>query len=515
MAWRAMRFTDHDWVAGRYVAKCDKEEVEKRFSLGQHSGSERDRVVAKPCRTTHNGNMPIRVALVSYDINEGRVERYPPLQLCTLATALSKAGHEVKVFDYNGPFAQMSEYFGEIANFGPDVVGLACFTPYVRLFHRVTSELRKAVPDTAMLIGGYHPTVWPEWSLEKMPQFDYALQGECDYTINQFAEMIEGKRAPADVKGLVYRHNGAILKNELDSVTDLNVLPQTDRKYLDRYYSQGFYSYLTEQDKVDMMVTARGCPFACTFCFKMERRYRFRSAESVMEEFDILKSRGVTAVHIMDDAFTANRQRCLRIADALIRGKYGFRLKVRSRVNVVDEELLRKLKECGVRQIVYGLESGSQRVLDCMDKHATVAMNERAVRLTNKVGIFCTGDIMIGMPAETAETIDETIGFLRRNRVIISSVPFLYPLPGTKVYEDAKRSGQLQGDWSVDGPDPWLKLPWTDSVEDLRRECRRVERSVHRNPRSALYFLRHNVGALGSAKLVKKLGRTAMRSIFG
>jgi radical SAM superfamily enzyme YgiQ (UPF0313 family) len=250
-----------------------------------------------------------------------------------------------------------------------------------------------------------------------------------------------------------------------------------------------------------MMITSRGCPFDCSFCFKVERAYRFRSVDMVMAEFDVLKSRGVRAIHIMDDAFTANKKRCFAIADALIEGKYRFRLKVRSRVNVVDEELLRKLKACGVRQVVYGIESGSQKVLDSMNKRTTVELNERVIKLTNKVGIFCTADIMIGMPAETPETLEETRQFLKRNRLIISSIPFLYFLPGTKVYADMKASGQMQGDWTLDGNVPWVKLGWTDSVADLYRASNDLARVVHRDPGAIAHLVRHNPGMLSPRSL--------------
>jgi radical SAM superfamily enzyme YgiQ (UPF0313 family) len=442
----------------------------------------------------------LRIALVSYDVNEGRASMYPPLHLCTLATNLQAAGYEVRVFDYKAPFASMDGFFREIDEYGPGLIGLSCFTPYIQLFHRVTTALRKAVRGGAMVVGGYHSTIWPEWCLQKLPQFDYAMQGECDRAVVQLAEFVEGTRRAEEVAGLVYRTpDGGIRKNDCDHVPDLNVLPQTDRSFLDRYYQSGMYSYVTESRNLDMMITSRGCPYTCSFCFKVERKYRFRSVEHVMTEFEILRRRGVRTIHIQDDAFTAHKKRCLDIADELIRGKYGFRLKVRSRVNSVDEAVLRRLRACGVRQIVYGLESGSQAVLDCMDKHATVEMNERAIRLTNRAGIFCTGDIMVGMPAETPETIQQTIAFLKRNRVIISSVPFLYPLPGTRVYDDAKASGTLRGDWDLTGPDPWVKLPWTNSIEDLRAASLRIEKVVHRDPRSMLYMLRHNPQVLTPA----------------
>lgn len=459
-------------------------------------------------------NVPsTRIALVAFDINEGRSARYPPLNLCTLATQLEDAGYEVRVFDFAAPLSTVDGYFREIADFGPGMIGMACFTPHIATFHGVSSGLRKAAPKAAMVIGGYHPTIRPQESLRLMPQFDYAMQGECDYAVCALAGMLEGKNRSQDVPGLVYREGDAIRMNPRDTVPDLNKLPVPRRSFLDRYHRRGMYGYITMGTGLDMMITSRGCPYRCSFCFKVETKYRFRNVESVMAEFDLLRRRGVRHVHIMDDAFTANKKRCHAIADELIRGKYDFWMKVRSRVNSVDEELLRKLKRCGVRQIVYGIESGSQRVLDSMDKHSTVEMNERAIDLTNRAGLFCAGDIMIGMPGETPETIGETIAFLRRNQVIISHVPYLYPLPGTRVYDAAREDGSLQGDWSLDGHVPWIKLAWTDSRQDLENAARQVEKSVHRNPARMLYLLRHNPQLLKPGSLRKRAG-ALLRLVF-
>ena len=198
----------------------------------------------------------------------------------------------------------------------------------------------------------------PEWSRLNQPQFDYAMQRECDHSIIKLAEVLDARCGPEEVPGLVWRADGIIRMNPREVVPDLDALPTTDRSFLDRYYRKGMYSHLVVASGLDMMITSRGCPFNCSFCFKVERRYRFRNVDSVMEKFDLLKSREGRHVHIMDDAFTANRKRCHAIADELIRGKYGFCLKVRSRVNVVDEELLNKLKQCAMRQIVCGLDKG-------------------------------------------------------------------------------------------------------------------------------------------------------------
>lgn len=120
---------------------------------------------------------------------------------------------------------------------------------------------------------------------------------------------------------------------------------------------------------------------------------------------------------------------------------------------------------------------------------------------------------MVGMPAEAPETIQETIAFLKRNRVIIGSVPYLYPLPGTKVYEDAKAHGTLQGDWTLDGSIPWVKLPWTESRADLYEAARRVSLAVHRNPARWLYILRHNPGMLDPRHLGKR-GFEVLRALM-
>lgn len=433
----------------------------------------------------------MRIALISYDAFEGRSwARMPPLHLCALATMLEDAGHEVRVFDYAGPLHETDQYFAEIADYRPRMAGLTCFTRYLPGFHRVTSRLAKALPGTALVAGGAHPTAWPAWTLEKMPQFDYAMVGECDYSVLKLAEMMDGKLAADTVPGLVYRDNGQVRMNPRDAVGDLSALPQLRRSFLDRYYRQNMYWNITSRGKVDMLVTSRGCPYGCSFCFKVERRYRFRSTDHVMAEFEELRRRGVKTVHVQDDAFTVNKKRCHEICAELARGKFGFHLKVRSRVNNVDMETLQILKKAGVKWVVYGFESGSQAVLNDMNKATTVEQNRRAVELTRQAGLVCQGDIMIGMPAETPDTIRETTEFLKKYRVLYGGATVLYPLPATKVYDDAKANGMLVGDWDVNGGEPWVRLPWASSPRDMAVVSARMSREVMFHPRYVWEYLR-------------------------
>jgi len=436
----------------------------------------------------------MKIALVSFDIFQGRASGlYPPLHLCNLGTSLEDAGYEVRVLDYAGPFQQINSFFAEIADLNPTVVGLTCYTPYVGQFHRLTTELRKFLPKAVFIVGGAHSTVWPQWSLEKMPQFDYAMAGEADRGILDFARMLEGKRSEDEVPGLGFRRDGAIRVNERRFIGNLDELPQVRRCLLDKYYRKRLYWDVAARGNLDMMITSRGCPYSCTFCFKLERKYRYRGVEHLMAEFEELRRRGVTSIHIQDDAFTANRKRCFAVADELSKGKYNFELKIRSRVNNVDAELLKVLKQCGVRQIIYGFESGSQAVLNCMSKRTTVEMNARAVELTRKAGIACYGEIMIGMPAETPDTLRQTAEFLLKYKPFIGNIPVLYPLPGTKVYDDAKANGTLQGDWTIEGQWPWVRLPWTETRDQLEREGARISRMLQTNPAYLISFLYHHI----------------------
>lgn len=433
----------------------------------------------------------MRVAFVSYDVYQGKsTGYYPPLYLCNLATALRNNDIEVKVFDYSASFSSIGNYFQEIKDFKPSIIGMTCRTPYVGTFFNISKKIREMIPSTVMVTGGSHPSVRPEWTLNSMPQFDYVMRGECDRSILDFVDMISGKKSEKDVLGLAYRKGKEVRANEREFIEDLNGLPQIDRTILDKYYKENLYWDMAAKGKVDIMMTSRGCPYNCIFCFKLEGKYRCRSAEHVMCEFDTLKKRGVRSIHIQDDNFTANQERCLDIANKLADEKYKFDIKIRSRVDTVSEKMLQRLKEAGVKQIVYGFESGSQKMLDAMNKRTTVEMNEEAVAMTKKVGIACYGEIMIGIPGETKETINETISFLLKAKPIIGFVPVLYPLPGTRVYDEAKKNKILIGDWDIKGNWPWIKLPWAKTADEIQKEAKRIEKTIQRDLGTIAYFIR-------------------------
>jgi radical SAM superfamily enzyme YgiQ (UPF0313 family) len=235
----------------------------------------------------------MKIALVAYNEFENAAGYYPPVHLCSLGTALEIAGYEVKIFDYSGPFSRIGDFFRTVQDYRPGIVGLTCYTPYLASFFKYTKLLREYVPLATMIVGGAHASVWPEWTLVKMPHFDYAMRGEADRSIVSFAQMIDGKTDEQHVPGLVYRRGKEILANDRDKIDNLNELPQINRALLDECYRRGIYWNLSAHGKMDMMITSRGCPYDCSFCFKVERKYRFRSVDHLMPEFEALRKRGV------------------------------------------------------------------------------------------------------------------------------------------------------------------------------------------------------------------------------
>jgi radical SAM superfamily enzyme YgiQ (UPF0313 family) len=257
-------------------------------------------------------------------------------------------------------------------------------------------------------------------------------------------------------------------------------------------YRNGKYGSLIYGSPSDIVMTSRGCPFQCGFCFKVCSRYRARSPENVLAEIDwIAHHIRPQYIQVMDDSFTINRRRCERILDGLIERQYPCHFKVRSRVNAVDEDLLRKMKKARVDTIVYGLESGSQTMLDAFSKKTTVQDNIRACRLTRQAGIACLGDMILFYPGETRHTLEETRRFVRRAGPTAVKYFVLTPLPKTQVYEESKKNGTLRGDWNLGSETPWVKLDEFKDLAEMERIAKRMFLETMLSPRSIFSMLRY------------------------
>ena len=428
----------------------------------------------------------MRVALVYPFRKAGLHSCNPPLALLYLATSLEAAGHEVSVIDRDAYASDYPGFIEKIRNYEPDLVGMPIFTltPVFKAVREVCRDLREKLPDAIFLAGGPSSTALPEETLQWYPEIDYVLQGEADITICDLMDQLDRNVADPDVPGLCYRRNGAVHSiPRADPPADLDALPIPDRKFVWDNFKSNTYWRLDHKGPVDLIVTSRGCPFNCRFCFKTEKKFRYRSAENVMSELEYLASIGNKNIDIEDDLFTANKKRCLSICRMIQDAGLSLKLKARSRVDTIDEEMLHEMRNAGVHTVVYGIESGSDRILKAMGKKTSVERNFEVVKMTKKAGLRCHCDILVGFPGEDEESIRGTEKFLKKACPSTMLTSAMMPWPCTPVFDEAKSNGTLVGKWSPDTPPPYIKLPWMNDYSTLKRRSHQVTNRFYRDPR--------------------------------
>jgi anaerobic magnesium-protoporphyrin IX monomethyl ester cyclase len=319
--------------------------------------------------------------------------------------------------------------------------------------------------------------------LDEFDKCSYVLRGEAEQSLVELVQRLQAGGDLESVKGLSYRRDGQSVHNpDSCDIRNLDSIPLPARELVSDAYRDGTYWRIGHKGVTDVIITSRGCPYRCNFCFKTSDKFRIRSPENILEELVYIRSQGTKNVHIMDDLFAFHKPRCLKILNMIKEQKLDMEFKVRARVDRIDEEMLVAMKEAGVTSVVYGVESGSQKVLDAMRKRSTVEMNYRAIAMTKKVGLQCYADLFLGFPGETPETIRETETLIMKAKPTAINMSVMFPLPDTPVYDQAREQGTLIGDWDVKGTRPWIKLPWTEDRATLWRIRNRLHRKFLLNP---------------------------------
>jgi len=395
----------------------------------------------------------MRIALVYPRLVQQMHGLWAPLGISLLGTILRDAGHEVKLLD--GSFDRdLGRIRGEIARFRPDMVAVSCSTDLFPNGEEVLAAARKQGCIT--VAGGPHPTIAPLETLNNA-DIDFVVVGEGEVTLVELVRTLEESGDPAGVDGIGCRRNGTpLLTRRREFIRDLDSLPLADRELLDTFprYLQGMAFNVS---------AIRGCPFNCTFCqptlFNLFGKHiRSRSAENVVKELELLHRRyRIRDFFFVDDLFTVSRSWLEAFRDALsgagLAGKIRF--SINSRVDLIDEEIIRLLREIGTYYLLLGLESGSQKMLDVCNKGTTTAQGVRAITLAREYGIRTHAYILLGLPGETRETLLETEAMIEALRPDTIHVSVATPFIGTALYEDCHEK-ELLGESGYAGHDYYL-----------------------------------------------------------
>lgn len=376
-----------------------------------------------------------------------------PLGLGYIAKVLLNSGYKVEVLDIWAHQYTDEEVRRKIPELDYDVCGISALSTQYAYVKRLTSELKKH-SDALIVVGNALATFSPEIVLNNT-KADICCIGEGEIT---FKEIVENNSNLERVNGIYFKQNNEIIKNpSREYINDLDTIdfPAWDLfpmhvylKYCRVYGGTIIRTIIPAMN----VITARGCPYNCRFCSKTFRGIRFRSADNIIEEIKLLQDKyGVGAITFNDELVVINKKRGHELCEKI--EPLNIKWDCQGRANLVDIELLKRMKKAGCVAVGYGIESGSQTILNNMNKQITIEQAERAIKDTLKVGMYPIIQMMYGYPGETRETLQETVDFFRKFPylgyiVISTAVNFspTTPLPGSELYDQTLKDGLIKNE---------------------------------------------------------------------
>ena len=381
----------------------------------------------------------------------------PPLGIAWLAAILRENGFkEVSLIDSVVNKYSDERIIEELKRQDPDIIGLSFGTQNRFLAFDCAKLIKKNFPEILIVVGGPHPTLTAEDTLQNISEIDVVVRGEGEYSFLDLVKTISKKGDLRDVKGISFRDNkGRIIHNSSrEPIQNLDGLPMPARDLLpiDDYKQK-----IPLSEKIcTSMITSRGCPYNCVYCSTSEQwghNIRHRSSKNVVDEIEyLMKTYKLDGVGFFDDVFTMDKKRVIEICQQIIGRKLNIYWWCEARANTIDEEVVKWMKRAGCEHISMAIESGSNRILKNIKKAITVEQGIEAAKIIKKAGIKLKVFFMHGLPGETYDDIKKTV-FLSRyleHKIGVDeatqSLTVVYP--GTELEKTAKESGTLPKNFS-------------------------------------------------------------------
>ncbi len=371
-----------------------------------------------------------------------------PLGLAYLAGALLKSNYQVDLVDCAAIHYGLEDIKKIILNNNYDVVGITILTPSYATVKKVIQLIKKLNKNIKIIVGGVHLTIRPIETLKETKEIDVGVIGEGEKTIVDVMDALQNKKSLNKIKGIVFRNKNKIVVTKPRELEDnIDNLSMPARSLLPMHLYKPAPTYYRKLPSYTML-TSRGCPFRCIYCSKISGRvYRYHSIDRIIEEMKILiKKYKAKEIIFRDDTFTIKRDFVYRLCNKIIEEKLNKKIRwtCMTRVNLVDYNLLKLMKKAGCWSIHYGIESGSQRLIDLIKKDITLEQAKDAIKWTKSAGIETKAFFMIGLPTETKEESLQTINFAKQLNPHMIQLTITVPYPGTGLYELAKNNGTLK-----------------------------------------------------------------------
>ncbi len=455
---------------------------------------------------------------------------YFPMWLAYATGYLEKKGHEVTLIDAAAGNLSPEEVVARAVRLAPALAVLDTSTPSIYSDVEIGAALKKAIPSIFVVLVGVHVSALPTETLDLSPAIDAVAFGEYDETLAELASLLaagtKDDATLAGIKGLAFHSSkGETVRNALrppiENLDDIPFVSGVYRKHLD--ISPYFYGH--SRYPVIVLVTGRGCPYQCTYCvipqMLMGHRYRKRSIASIIGEFRYIAETfpDVKEIMIEDDTLTADKNRCMEFADALVEARLTrIPWSANSRADV-DYETLRALKRAGCRLLCVGFESGDQQILDNIRKSLTLDKIKKFVRDAKRAGIMVHGCFMVGNRGETPETLEKTLALAKELSPDTAQFFPIMVYPGTADYAWFGERGWITTQdfrkWlTADGLHSSVVSRPDLTYETLVAFCDRARREFYLRPG---YLLAKGIQALrhpGETKRLLKGGRTFVKYLL-
>jgi anaerobic magnesium-protoporphyrin IX monomethyl ester cyclase len=455
----------------------------------------------------------MKIALVNPPYPQS-VHSHPPfipLGLGYLAAVAQNAGNEVTIIDCQAEKLTTEGFRSRIADTPVDVIGVTATTLLYKSAMQLIIIAKQVQPQTVTILGGSHGTFWDENALNEYPSLDLIVRKEGEQTFIELLKKLQSKSSLDNVLGITFRREGKIIRTpDRPFIEDLDSLPfpAHDLMPLEKLKHDGKILF--------PLVTSRGCVYWCDFCSTVRmfgRGYRWRSAKNVVDEMQLVHDKyGVDQVTFYDDAFSVDRARVMKICEELRARKLDLTWDCGTRVDMVDREMLKTMRDAGCFAVWLGVESGSEKILGAMNKSIKLDQTRKAFKTANKVGLMTIANTVIGFPGETEQTARETIRFVKELNPDSIGFYVATPYPGTPMYEEVKKNSWLRiTDFDkYDTAIPTFETPWL-SMEKLAEIRYKAYQEFYLRPGYVLKMMRRG-GIYGRAGL-KTSAAYALRAL--
>jgi radical SAM superfamily enzyme YgiQ (UPF0313 family) len=378
----------------------------------------------------------------------------PPLGLAYIAAVLRENDIDVKIIDAKSLNMTHIETCEAVLKEKPDLAGITIFTSQLRSALITAREIKKNLQSCKIVVGGPHVHPQHEELIRKENSIDFCVRKEGEITMVELAKAISNRGDFIDILGLTFRDAGnkVIVNQDRPFIENLDTLPFPARDLLPNHLYRGSIGF-GERSKFTYISASRGCPYNCHFCSVpcFWPKPRRRTVDNVIAEMeDTYTKFGIEYMRFTDEIFGLNKkwlnEFCQKMIDSKLNKKITWSCD--SRVDLVNEEILKTMKQANCKVIFYGIEFGNQKILDDCGKKIKLEQIYKAIELSKKAGISPTGNFMMGYPTETKETIEDTINLALGLDLDFCSFSIVTPFPGCKLFDYCKENGLLKTeDW--------------------------------------------------------------------